>query len=261
MNWLISANSRIYDHASSFEHYGFIDWRQGNTRYEIGDFIYIYCTSPLQKIRYKCKVDIKDLPFDKIRDDKEYWKDEEEYKRSLNGKFMRLTLIEQIDNEKLNLDNLLNNGLKAAPQGPKKLDGELLRYIELNFNDLNQSEIFPEMINVETDTYEGLKKQITVNKYERSSIARAKCIEYHGVNCKVCGINFQEKYGRIGEGFIHIHHIVPVYKIGKEYKVDYKNDLVPVCPNCHSMLHKKIDGKELNVDELKELLNNLNQSE
>ena len=242
MNWLISANSKLYDHTSSFEHYGYIDWRQGNTRYEIGDFIYIYCTKPLKKIRYKCKVEKKNMTFDKIRDDKEYWKDLVAYEKSLNGKFMKLTLIEQVDNEKLNLENLLGNGLKAAPQGPKKLDGELLRYIEYNFNDLNQSEIFPEMINVDTDTYEGLKKQIKVKKYESSSIARAKCIEYHGVNCKVCGINFQEKYGKIGEGFIHIHHIVPVYKIGKEYKIDYKNDLVPVCPNCHSMLHKKIDG-------------------
>jgi 5-methylcytosine-specific restriction enzyme A len=254
MNWLISANSKLYDHTSSFEHYGFIDWRQGNTRYEIGDCIYIYCTSPLKKIRYKCKVENKNMTFDKIRDDKEYWKDLVEYKKSLNGKFMKLTLIEQVDNEQLNLENLLGNGLKAAPQGPKKLDGNLLKYIESRFNDLNQNEIFPEMINQEIDTYEGIKKQITVNKYERSSIARAKCIEFHGVNCIVCGINFKEKYGKIGEGFIHIHHIVPVYKIGKEYKVDYKKDLVPVCPNCHAMLHRLIDGKELSIDKLRNLL-------
>lgn len=89
MNWLISANSSIYDHASSFEHYNFIDWRQGIAKYEIGDIVYIYCTRPLKKIRYKCKVEKKDLEFESIRDDKEYWINEEEYKKSLDGKFMR----------------------------------------------------------------------------------------------------------------------------------------------------------------------------
>lgn len=254
MNWLISANSSIYDHASSFEHYNFIDWKQGIAKYEIGDIVYIYCTRPLQKIRYKCRVKKKDLTFKSIRDDKEYWINEEDYKKSLDGKFMRLVLVEQIDNNKLNLENLLKNGLKAAPQGPKKLFGELLEYIENDFNDLNQSDIFPEMIDKDTSVFEGIKKQIIVNKYERSSIARAKCIEYHGIECKVCGINFKEKYGEIGSGFIHVHHIIPIHKIGKEYKVDYKNDLIPVCPNCHSMLHKKINGKELTVQELKNIL-------
>lgn len=49
MHWLISANSKIYDHASSFTHYGYIDWRQGNCKYSIDDIIYIYCALPIGK--------------------------------------------------------------------------------------------------------------------------------------------------------------------------------------------------------------------
>ncbi|MFV0148463.1 HNH endonuclease [Empedobacter falsenii] len=67
-------------------------------------------------------------------------------------------------------------------------------------------------------------------------------------------MNFEEVYGKLGKGFIHIHHITPLYQIGKEYKVDYKKDLAPVCPNCHAMLHRKIDGKEFSIQELKELI-------
>ncbi len=39
MNWIISANSKVYDHTSSFEHYGSIDWRQGPYKFNTGDSI------------------------------------------------------------------------------------------------------------------------------------------------------------------------------------------------------------------------------
>lgn len=44
---------------------------------------------------------------------------------------------------------------------------------------------------------------------------------------------------RIIRGIIEVHHIVPISQIGKEYEVDPINDLVPLCPNCHTALHSK----------------------
>ncbi|HHS95286.1 MAG TPA: hypothetical protein ENJ45_01760, partial [Phaeodactylibacter sp.] len=85
---------------------------------------------------------------------------------------------------------------------------------------------------------EGAVKKITVNKYERNAKARQKCIEHYGVLCSVCDFGFEEKYGEIGEGFIHIHHLKPLSNVGKEYEVDAVEDLRPVCPNCHAMLHR-----------------------
>src|SRR5574344_239335 len=255
MFWLISANSKIYDHASSFEHYKYIDWRQNNYRFAVNDIVYIYCTSPLSRIQYKTKVEKVDIPFPEIRDDKEYWIDLSEYEKAKSGKYMRLVLVDQVDNVNLSLNVLLDKGLAAAPQGPKKLDGELLEYINMSFTDSNQNDVYPEMINENEPVYEGLKKEITVNKYERSSIARAKCIEHQGTRCKICNMDFSEVYGSIGKGFIHIHHITPVSQIGETYKVDYKKDLIPVCPNCHAMLHKrKDDGSEMTIDELKKII-------
>jgi 5-methylcytosine-specific restriction enzyme A len=206
-------------------------------------------------IQYKCLVEQINLFYPNIRDDKEYWLDMDEYEKSLDGKFMRLKLIDQIYNPKLSLENFKLNGLNAAPQGPIKVQLSLLEYINLNFSDNYQSEIFPEMIEGNAIEFEGLRKQILVNKYERSSIARKKCIEHHGLACKVCTMSFSKKYGNIGDEFIHIHHLTPMHKIGHEYKVDYKNDLIPVCPNCHSMLHRKINGKEPTIDELRRMIN------
>ncbi len=86
---------------------------------------------------------------------------------------------------------------------------------------------------------EGAKKTITVNSYERNSAARNECIKEYGVTCSVCSFNFEAIYGGRGKDFIHVHHLVAIADIGGEYEVDPINDLRPVCPNCHSMLHRK----------------------
>lgn len=55
--------------------------------------------------------------------------------------------------------------------------------------------------------------------------------------------------------FIEVHYIKPMNEIGEEYIVDPINDLIPVCSNFHSMLHRKINGKTVNVEILKEIVN------
>jgi len=101
------------------------------------------------------------------------------------------------------------------------------------------SGLLPEQIDNPQEYYEGASQQITVNSYERNAKARSACIEHYGAKCIVCGFDFQGKYGEIGKDFIHVHHTKPLGEIGSEYKVDPINDLRPVCPNCHAMLHRR----------------------
>ena len=68
----------------------------------------------------------------------------------------------------------------------------------------------------------------------------------------VCDFDFQKTYGKIGKNFIHVHHLTKVEDIGNKYEVNPINDLRPVCPNCHSMLHKQ--EPPLTIEELKLLL-------
>ncbi|MGI8748856.1 MAG: HNH endonuclease, partial [Deinococcus sp.] len=74
--------------------------------------------------------------------------------------------------------------------------------------------------------------------YERNRAARLAAIACHGSICAVCDSDLAEMYGSIASGFIHVHHIRPLSEIRAGYRVDPKNDLVPVCPNCHAMLHR-----------------------
>lgn len=96
---------------------------------------------------------------------------------------------------------------------------------------------------------EGAIKKISVNAYERSAEAINKCKKHYGVDCYVCGLNFEKVYGEIGRGYIHVHHLIPLADIGKEYVVDPIKDLRPVCPNCHAMLHQS--KPPLNIDDLR----------
>lgn len=107
---------------------------------------------------------------------------------------------------------------------------------------------------LETDSlFEGSKKQITVNAYERNPIARRKCLEHYGYNCTVCKFNFFERYGEIGTDFIHVHHLKELKQIGREYEINAIQDLRPVCPNCHAMLHKREPA--YSISELQEIIN------
>ncbi len=112
----------------------------------------------------------------------------------------------------------------------------------------------PEEIATPERYIEGALKKITVNAYERNSSARAKCLDYYGYRCAVCSFNFEKFYGSIGKEYIHVHHIVPLADIKEEYELDPIKGLIPVCPNCHAMLHRRQPA--LTVEQLKEHLQN-----
>lgn len=99
---------------------------------------------------------------------------------------------------------------------------------------------------------EGAQKQILTNRYERNPKARARCIAAHGSACAVCGFDFGLVFGEEFSEKIEVHHKKPISEIGESYVVDPVNDLVPVCPNCHMMLHSK-SGGVYTVEELKEI--------
>ncbi len=255
MNWILSANSKKYNHHKAFEDYGYIDWTQ-KYNIQINDIIYIYCTRPIKRIEFKCVVEKTNLSFSEIRDDKDYWLDLESYKNSLNRKYMRIKIIDQIRSDDLSFDFLKQNGLNGNLQGGQRVFGDLLQYIEKSFENENH---LPEELTNSYTYFEGAKQKISINAYERNPLARRKCLEYYNFkyNCEICGFNFLDVYGDIGKDFIHVHHLKPLHLINEQYKIDPINDLLPVCPNCHAMLHRKNKkGKYLSVEKLKKILKN-----
>ena len=117
---------------------------------------------------------------------------------------------------------------------------ELAKYEKevIKWNNDNNYSIY----NTDNEMIEGSLKNISTNIYERNKEARQKCIDYHGAKCKICGFDFKKIYGVEFDGKIEVHHIKPLSEIRVGYVVDPINDLIPVCPNCHFILHSKKEG-------------------
>lgn len=119
-----------------------------------------------------------------------------------------------------------------------KVDEDIKAKVRIILKEKQISIIYPDEIE-DKNLFEGTKKQITVNAYERSVQARQECINKYGYKCIICSFDFKKTYGDIGKDFIHVHHIKPLSEIDENYKIDPTEDLRPVCPNCHAMLHKR----------------------
>jgi 5-methylcytosine-specific restriction protein A len=100
-------------------------------------------------------------------------------------------------------------------------------------------ELVAEELDDADEFVEGSARRITVNAYERNPKARAACLKHYGAVCQVCNMDFKSKYGEVGEGFMHVHHKRPIAMLKANYTVNPLKDLVPVCPNCHAMLHRR----------------------
>ena len=68
----------------------------------------------------------------------------------------------------------------------------------------------------------------------------------------MCGFDFKDKYGELGEGFAECHHTIPVSELKDNQKTTL-SDLSILCANCHRMIHRASSkGITLSIDELKE---------
>lgn len=102
---------------------------------------------------------------------------------------------------------------------------------------------------------EGKKKESYVTRYERNSANRRKAIEIHGMKCMICGFDFEEVYGEAGRNFIEVHHIKPLAELEEEVEINPETDLVCICSNCHSIIHRWRD-KIYSIEEMKAMIGN-----
>lgn len=109
------------------------------------------------------------------------------------------------------LTDLMSDALRETPDGGDSLGGAL----------------------------EGTKIQALVTRVERSARNRRACFEFHGHVCHGCGLDPLVFYGEPARHLLHVHHVEPLATLNEPRVVDPKTDLLPLCPNCHSLAHKR----------------------
>ena len=82
--------------------------------------------------------------------------------------------------------------------------------------------------------------------HKRNPKLRELCIKHYGdeYRCLICEMNFVERYGEIGKEFIEVHHLNPISETDGEHEVNPATDLIPLCSNCHSMIHRLEDPSD-----------------
>ena len=110
---------------------------------------------------------------------------------------------------------------------------------EILKDQINLADIWQEDLEIQSGHWEGSRTSVYVNKYERNAKARQLCIEHYGTDCFICKQNMAAIYGDTASGLVHVHHVKPLAEISEEYQVDPVKDLVPICPNCHAVIHRK----------------------
>lgn len=124
---------------------------------------------------------------------------------------------------------------------------ELLIHIDLLPKEVQKKEDFSSKN--QDEFLEGFKTELSIENSSRNRDLIKLAKEIHGTNCVVCGFSFERKYGQHGKNFIEIHHLIPIKDGIRKSTID---DVVPVCSNCHRMLHK---GKTmLSIEYLKEII-------
>lgn len=101
---------------------------------------------------------------------------------------------------------------------------------------------------------EGEAKTVVTKSYERSRKLRNAAIEHFSRNgiitCDCCGFEFKSFYGEVyGTSCIEIHHLKPIFQYASMSVVqtidEALNNLLPVCPNCHRVIHRNNITAEL----------------
>ncbi len=102
-------------------------------------------------------------------------------------------------------------------------------------------------------------KQIILERSKKlREIAIAHFMRNGKIVCHLCCFDFEEFYGELGQGYIEIHHIKPIFMFEDEDNQksieEALANVIPVCANCHRVIHRN-RLSPISIDEMKQKIN------
>jgi len=132
----MKANTLFYNHLASFAKRGYIDWKQPQkNKVAVGDIMYIFLAPEHNKIMVKAIVEKIDLEPEEATDDLEFWINLDKYEEGKEGLYMRVKKLDVVNNDYLNYNTLILNGMDKNLKFLNKItDDYLIDYIDQFFN-------------------------------------------------------------------------------------------------------------------------------
>ena len=263
-NWIISCNLKQYNIIGAFNDFDIIDWKQ-SANFEVGDVIYIYISHPVMEVRYKCVVIETNLS---TRDQKDILYVAQQNTYENYGRYIRIRNLKTI-NLKISAKDLENNGLNGRIQGPRRLVGELLGFINVceaknekhKFDNIDL--ILDNQLNVELakniapfkNNYTYIpfpkSKQKPIQIQDKLVYPRDKQVALNALSRAKhrCEFNsghssFISKYTNYP--YMEAHHLIPLaYQDQFEYSLDNESNIISLCSNCHNLIHYGTNQNEI----------------
>lgn len=274
--WVIPCNPAYYDVCGVFNKLDKVEWKQ-STNVNEGDIVYIYVTSPIKEIRYKCVARKVDLDYADTEKDREFILKGDNYENY--GRYMELELITKYKENKFTLENLKQNGLKSV-QGPSKVSEELANYIKSNEIDMIKKTLqeennieydlknYIDKINVDenfTYKYDKKKKQKYtiqngIKTYIRDRKVAMNALKKANHKCEVDSEHEVFLRRNVEVGYTESHHLVPMaYSDIFDVSLDVEENMVSLCSHCHNLLHYGKDFERVLEKLYYERVNHLNK--
>jgi 5-methylcytosine-specific restriction enzyme A len=149
---------------------------------------------------------------------------------------------------------LSDNNYKWAPrESGSMIPSEYARALWTEIASLGSAEGHPD--HYLPEYIEGSTREVTLTSRERNPAARKACLEHYKWRCQACEVRLDEVYGNAAAGLIHVHHKNPLANADGARGVNYIEDLVPLCPNCHGVAHYGMPRNEpRSVEKIRQLL-------
>lgn len=130
-------------------------------------------------------------------------------------------------------------GTKERPSSPSTSSGA-------SASGTGRTTLIPSVPKFREET-EGERKHVTkeIEVIYRNPALRQQCLDKYGYQCQCCGMDFAEMYGEsLGGNFIEVHHLKLISTFEKDgVPENFLENLVPLCSNCHSMIHHIKDSE------------------
>ena len=117
--WIVPSNPNRFRLIDFLKDHDSIYWVQ-HVNFVPGDTLFIYSSAPYSRIMFEMEVEAVNLPFGDYIKDAAYWVNPLDFEAGkVHNRYCKFKFIRSINSTSLCLNNLIEHGLKAAPQSPQ----------------------------------------------------------------------------------------------------------------------------------------------
>lgn len=273
MEWIISSNLKQFRTDDAFRDLGVLDWFQTKSLKNVkkGDMIYVYLSSPIREIHWKCEVLSVNNMSPIHSDDEPYYNYDYEDVNQI-GPFIELKAVHEFRmTQYVSYENLKKHGLTNKLMGPCKVVPELSKYLhKVEKRDLQNKlsakqhkklieplddshtleEKEEQAMTMDIDSLRVAAEKRRKDKPSKKTVSAKQIIrdpyiaEYakrraNGI-CQLCGCEAPFLDSK-GNPYLESHHIKWLSNGGE----DSIENTTALCPNCHRKMHFVADKKDI----------------